>query len=319
MIDVHAHICPANFPGNPSPGQNAAWPCMCNGDLMLGDTLFRKLDARSWDISRRLEDMARDGVAMQVLSPMPELLSHWFTPGDATVLADHMNGAIAEMTAAAPTRFAGLGMAPEANYLRRINEFGLAGVEIGTHIAGVMLGDTRLDPFWAEAEALDLAVFIHPLHPLTQSLKNVPKLFHPLVGFPLDSAMAGASILMGGVLQRFPRLRIGLSHGGGAMPAVLHRLDQAWNVMPAYRATMAERPSEQAEKFFYDSNVYDPRYLTYLTTQFAPGRVFLGTDYPYEIMQTAPHEYLAQLPETVRESVAQGAAMRFLGSKNALF
>lgn len=292
---------------------------MCNGDLMLGDTLFRKLDARSWDISRRLDDMARDGVSMQVLSPMPELLSHWFTPGDATVLADAVNGAIAEMVAAAPARFAGLGMAPDAQYLRRIRAFGLSGVEIGTHIAGVMLGDARLDPFWAEAEALDLAVFVHPLYPLTGRLPDVPKLFHPLVGFPLDSAIAGASLLMGGVLQRCPLLRIGLSHGGGAMPAVLHRLDQAWKAMPAFRATMAEKPSAQAAKFFYDSNVYDAGYLTYLATQFAPGRVFLGTDYPYEIMQTAPKDYLAQLPEAVRESVGHGAAMQFLASKRSLF
>ena len=82
LIDVHAHVVPERFPGNPSPATNARWPCMrkhgAAATMLIADKPFRELDARSWDVRRRIEDMDRDRVTMQALSPMPELLSYWF-------------------------------------------------------------------------------------------------------------------------------------------------------------------------------------------------------------------------------------------------
>jgi aminocarboxymuconate-semialdehyde decarboxylase len=300
---------------------------MCNtgrgaADLMIGGKLFRKLDARSWEVKRRLEDMDKDGVSAQVLSPMPELLSYWFEGDDGEGLADYMNGYIAGMIAQAPTRFHGLGMVPLQDVpravatLRRIKEnFGLCGVQIGTHVDGVMLGDATLSPFWEAACDMGMAVFVHPLHPLTQRHLDMPPLFHPLVGFPLDIAVAGSSMLMAGLLERHPNLRIGLSHGGGAMMPVVHRLDQAWDVMETARKLFKERPSLTAAKFFYDSNVYDARYLAACELILSPGRVCMGTDYPYEIMQTAPGDYLARVKLAPAEidSIAFRAAEAFLG------
>lgn len=326
LIDMHTHVCPAWFDVPEKLRANPRLPCMCatspgTAEMMIEGKLFRKLDVRSWDITRRLEDMERDGVAVQVLSPMPELLSYWFTPEDGATLSAYMNGVIAEMIAQAPARFRGLGMVALQDVptavagLRRVKEqFGLAGVQIGTNISGAQLGEAQFDPFWEAAQALDLAVFIHPLHPLTARALQTSPLFHPLVGFPVDTALAGGSLLLGGVLDRYPRLRVGLSHGGGGLVPVLPRLDHAWASMASFRATAARKPSESAAGLFYDSNVYDQPYLAYLATQFAPGRVFLGTDYPYEIMQTAPADYLAglDLPDAARASLAHGAARHFL-------
>jgi aminocarboxymuconate-semialdehyde decarboxylase len=326
LIDMHTHVCPARFAVPETLRSNPRMPCMCatgpgTAEMMIEGKLFRKLDARSWDITRRLEDMARDGVTVQVLSPMPELLSYWFTPAEGAMMADCMNGVIAEMIATAPARFRGLGMVPLQDVsmavagLRRLKEsFGLAGVQIGTNINGAQLGEAQFDPFWETAAVLDLAVFVHPLHPLTARTLQTTPLFHPLVGFPVDTALAGGSLLLGGVLDRFPRLRLGLSHGGGGLVPVLPRLDQAWTSMASFRATAARKPSEAAAALFYDSNVYDQPYLAYLAQHFAPGRVFLGTDYPYEIMQTTPAAFLARLDlhEAVRASLAHSAAQRFL-------
>jgi len=269
--------------------------------------------------------MARDGVSRQVLSPMPELLSYWFEPRDGVTMCDCLNGVIAAMIASAPRQFRGLGMVPlqdipaSIEYLRRIKtEFGLAGVQIGTNILGAQLGDAKFDPFWEAAEALDLAIFIHPLHPMTaRALPDATPLFHPLVGFPVDNALAGASLLLAGVPEKFPRLRIALSHGGGGLAPIIHRMDQAWESMKSARAVLAAKPSEMAARFFYDTNVYDRSYLAYLAGAFAAGQIFLGTDYPYEIMQTAPASYLAglDLPQSEVQSMAFGAALRFLGDE----
>jgi hypothetical protein len=96
LIDVHSHIVPERFPGEPSPAANARWPCMhaknaTDATVMIGDKPFREIDSRSWSVARRMEDMDRDHVAMQALSPMPELLSYWFTPSDGLEMARWMN------------------------------------------------------------------------------------------------------------------------------------------------------------------------------------------------------------------------------------
>jgi aminocarboxymuconate-semialdehyde decarboxylase len=326
FIDVHSHITPPTFPDAPNVSARSSWPCMqCgkagNRTVMLGDKPFRKLDARSWDVERRLADMDRDRVAMQVLSPMPELLSYWLERDDAALICDAINHHIADMIALAPRRFRGLGAVPlqdpaaAATALRRVKaEFGLSGVEIGSNINGIMLGDPRFDPFWQAAEAEGMAVFIHALHPIAAKPLPENPLFTASALFPIDVAMAAASLITNGVLDRFPGMRVGFSHGGGALGSILGRLDIAWNRSDGYGGKAVRRPSEQAQSFFYDSNVYDPRYLRYLTMEVAPGRVFGGTDYPYDIMQTDPVGFVAGLglDAICLDSLSIGAASQFL-------
>lgn len=326
FVDVHTHVTPRAFPAVPNETAAARWPCMrCHGDakatVMIGERPFRELDARSWDGARRIEDMHADGVAMQVLSPMPELLSYWLAPADAALICDSSNAQIAELVAAAPKRFRGLGAvqlqqpAGVAKDLRRIKrEFGLSGVEIGSNINGTMLGDPSLEEFWAAAQDENLAVFVHALHPVAAAPIAATPVYTAFALFPIDVAMAAASLAMAGVIDRFPRLRIGFSHGGGAIAAILGRLDTGWVRSEGFGGRAPTRPSEQARAFFYDGNVYDPAYLRYLASTVAPGQVFAGTDYPYDIMQRDPVTYVAsaQLGEAAHDEVRLGAASRFL-------
>ena len=193
------------------------------------------------------------------------------------------------------------------------NRFGLDGIQVGSNIVGEQLGDAKFEPVWAAAADLGLAVFVHALHPL--STKGLQGMVAPLVGFPLDTGQAAASILLSGVMTRHPKLRLGFSHGGGALGSLLGRLDKGWRLTSGFAGAAAETPSDTAAKLFYDSNVYDSDYLRYLALTMAPGQVFLGTDYPYEIMQTDPVGYLAGTFDTGehRDSVERGAALRFLG------
>ena len=160
---------------NSSAGDGAA--------VVIGGKVFRKIDARSWDVGNRLVDMVEDGTDMQVLSPMPELLSHWLPADDAEYLADVMNDEIAAMIAQAPHNFAGIGMVcaqdvPRAvNQLQKVKALGFAGIEIGTHINGMALGSDTLFPLYEAAEALDLGIFVHPLHPAgMERLRRAPSL-----------------------------------------------------------------------------------------------------------------------------------------------
>lgn len=327
LIDVHCHLSPADYPEPLAAGAASLWPCMKGANaakvLHIGERPFRPLDDRSWDLARRIEDMDRDGVQIQVLSPMPELLSYKMRYDDAEYLVSHVNQQIADMVGLRPDRFRGLGAVPlqepgrAAEYLARIrNEFGLSGVEIGSNVNGRLLGDPSLEPFFEAAESLSLSVFVHALHPVIAT--HLPPDEHLAVycGFPVDVAIAATSILKSGLMERHPRLRLAFSHGGGALGSILGRLDVGWLKTSGFGRGIKLRPSEQVRRLYFDSNVYDPGYLRHLAEQVAPGQVFLGTDYPYLIMQESPDAFLesAGLSASALASVRSGAALAYLGN-----
>jgi aminocarboxymuconate-semialdehyde decarboxylase len=328
LIDIHSHVVPQELPADPTGGAIGAWPsvvceaCRTKAQVFMGKRPFRDIDDRSWSSARRIEDMDRDGVAAQALSPMPELLSYWLDAGPALELARHVNGAIGEMVAARPDRFFGLGTVPlqdpelaakEVGDLKR--RFGLAGVEVGSNVAGAYLGDPRFDPFFAACEAEGLAVFVHSLHPLqARDLSRHPMLV-PFAGFTVDTGLCAASLIMEGVLERYPSLRIGFSHGGGVLGPLLHRMEFGWGSTNGFEGKLPQSPKAYARRFFYDSLVYDEAYLEHLATHIAPDQICLGTDYPYLIQQPDPRSFIAAAAARsgVSETIWSDAARRFLG------
>jgi aminocarboxymuconate-semialdehyde decarboxylase len=328
LIDVHSHIVPSELPGDPTGGTIAAWPrvvceaCGTKAQVFMGKRPFREIDNRSWSPERRIEDMDRDDVAAQALSPMPELLSYWLDAGPALEVTRRLNHAIGEMVAARPGRFFGLGAVPlqdpelaarEARSLKA--RFGLAGVEVGSNIAGAYLGDARFDPFFAACEAEGLAIFVHSLHPLVARDLSRHPMLTPFAAFPVDTGLCAASLIMEGVLERFPALRIGFSHGGGVLAPLLHRMEYGWRSTDGFDGKLPESPKAYARRFFYDSLTYDAAYVEHLATHIAPDQVFLGTDYPFLIQQPDPREFIgsAAARPGVSQTIWSDAARRFLG------
>src|SRR5204862_7962028 len=132
-----------------------------------------------------------------------------------------LNDGLAAAARAFPDAFVGLATLPLqdlpaalAELERAVHDLGLAGVEIATNLNGVELDDPTLDPFWARAEALRLAVLIHP-HYVAGAGRMGGYHLANLVGNPAETALAGARLLFGGVLERFARLRLIRAHGGG--------------------------------------------------------------------------------------------------------
>lgn len=324
LIDVHCHVVPPGFPSDPSAGGNPRWPCLRLtapdvGVIEIAGKAFRELDERSWNVTRRLADMDQAGISMQVLSPMPELLSYWFDAADGLSMARHVNHALASMVAQAPARLRALGMVPlqdvtlATTELARLAADGFSGVEIGSNVNGLTLGEARFDEFFAEAARLDLAVFVHALHPVgAERLSALPDLV-PYAAFPLDTGLSAAALIRAGVLERHPTLRLGLSHGGGALVPLLHRLEHGWRVSSSFGGSLPQAPSVYAARLYYDSLVYDADYLTYLIEHVAPGQVFAGTDYPYAIEQRDLRGFIARLPTPHHASVSHACARRFLG------
>jgi aminocarboxymuconate-semialdehyde decarboxylase len=318
VIDIHTHVVPARLAADSA--RDRRWPSVelsagVAAAVMIGGKVFRKIDARCWDVEMRLADMVEDGTDMQVLSPMPELLSHWLPADDAEYLADVMNEQIAAMIAKAPRNFAGIGMVcvqdiPRAiRQLEKVKALGFSGIEIGTHINGIALGSATLNPLYAAAENLDLSIFIHPLHPAgLERIAAGPELT-ATAAFPLETALAAVSLLAAGVVERFPRLKILLSHGGGALSWILPRMDFGWSI--GLQGNMTAAPSAAARQFWYDSIVYDPASLRFLRDAVGIDHIVVGSDYPFSIRQKQPGAFAKSAVGS--DAVLFDNALNFLG------
>jgi aminocarboxymuconate-semialdehyde decarboxylase len=309
-IDTHTHFVPSHIPAVRD--RNPLWPSIEHKDadgaaVMVGGKVFRVIDSRSWDAKRRIADMAADDVDLQVVSPMPELLSHWFPPADADALCRHVNEGIAELCAAHPRHFAGIGMVPMQDAplaikrLEEIKSLGLRGIEIGSHINGVPLGDPRLHDIYATAEQAGLMVMIHPLHPLGLDRMGGRPELAAVAAFPLETAFATVSLMTHGVTERFPKLRILLSHGGGALPWILPRLQHARSIGAPLDSLFPRDAAEIAQTFYYDTILYDRAALEYLLAKVGKHRLVVGSDYPFTIKQDRPAEFAEKALGVARE------------------
>jgi len=326
VTDIHTHVVPANFPksmgGLPSPIEIGP-SCDCGrADVYLDGRQFRTITNECWDIDRRLEVMGRMGVDRQLLSPMPELLSFWRPEEEAVAIADHVNACLAAMVQRAPERFLALGMVPLQNPDRAISMLEtlmasgvFRGVEIGTNIAGAALGDARFHSFFEAAERVGAAIFVHPVRPIIVYPTSEMPALTGLITAPCETALAATSLIAADIPAKFPRLRLAFSHGGGALPLLLPRLDHGWKNTSALHNAFAEPPSAQARRFYYDTLVYDSDSLRFLLHALGKDQLCIGTDLPFAIAERDPlfHIDALGLPPEDRHRLLHGNASRFLG------
>lgn len=326
-IDVHAHVVPEHFPAYLGSRWPADWPSMspaheCHRHVMIAGKVYRTVSDRCWSVPRRLADLPAMGLARQVVSPMPELLSYWMDAGDAQQLLRYLNDQIAAMVAEADGVLLGLGAVPlqdidlairELSYV--VQTLGMPGIEIGSNINGEAIGSPRFAPFFEACEALGAAVFVHALRPAGMDRLVGPAPLQQVLAYPGDVGLAAASAITGGMLQRHPRLRLAFSHGGGTLTALLPRLQQGWQVFPALRESIPEAPAEQARRLFFDTLVFDTAQLRHLLHRFGPQALMLGSDYPFNFHEHTPLARLAEagLDDATQRALAYENAGRFLG------
>jgi aminocarboxymuconate-semialdehyde decarboxylase len=289
--------------------------------VIIDGKVFRTVSQECWDIDRRRDAMAAAGISRQVLSPMPELLSYWFAPENALLLCRYINDTIGNIVDEAPDVFSGLGCVPlqdaglAINELERLMSEGrFKGVEIGTNVNGTPIGDPRFEPFFAAADALGAAIFVHALHPAGLDRLVGPPALAQLVAFPGENALAIASMITGGTLDRHPGLRIAFSHGGGGFALTLPRLMFGWHHLN-FREKISRPPAEQARSVFYDTLVYDKSTLLHLIETFGITQLCLGTDHPFAIQDVEPVSRIDALNRNSqeRELLLKSNAQRFLG------
>jgi aminocarboxymuconate-semialdehyde decarboxylase len=325
-VDFHTHFIPKDFPDMGKKYGGDGWTTLlhsgpCQADIYSAGKHYRRIDERSWDTERRLKDMADEGIDMQVLSPIPITFGYEFSAQAILELAQMQNEEIAKVVAAAPQRFIGLGTVPLQNpdfaaseVRRAMTQLGLAGVETGTQVEGKNLDDPELEPFWQACAEVDAAVFIHPEAVFSPERTKKYRMIYS-VGYTSETGIAAAAIVMSGLLDRYPNLRLCFAHGGGTFPWLLPRLDQTWQVFDDVRTTVARRPSETAKLLTYDTLTYDQTNTRLLIERLGADRLVLGTDYPFPLRENPPGAVLAALDDISieeRTGMLGQNALRFL-------
>lgn len=323
LIDVHTHWIPEQFPAYVGARKGVAWPSMapashaCDRHVMIEGKVYRTVPDTSWDPDKRAKEMAQMGVTHQVVSPMPELLSYWLAAEDARMLTRFMNEELASLQARHRKQLTCLGAVPlqDVNMAireleRAVGDLGLAGVELGTNVNGMPLGHPDFQPFFAAAESLGAAIFVHALRPAGMD-RLVGEGLEQVVAFPGEVGLSATSLLTSGLMARHPGLRIAFSHGGGALPMMLPRLQHAWTQMPPVRKLMDMSPRDMARKLFVDDLVYDRKTIQFLLATYGEGQVMAGTDYPFAILDKEPARRIDDLS-------LDDATTRLLRHDNAL-
>jgi aminocarboxymuconate-semialdehyde decarboxylase len=255
-----------------------------------------------WDVDARLDWMGTAGIELQIVSPWISLTASAVPSAGATPFARMYNEHLAGMVQAYPDRFRGLATIPlqdpraaAAELRYAVAELEMVGVEIATTVAGRELDDEALEPVWAVAEELQCLVLLHPFDALVgRDLHRYG--LHNIVGNPAETTVAVAHLIFGGVLERHPRLRLCLVHGGGFAPYQVGRWDHAvrHDVRGAAQ-NLTRLPSEWLREMYFDTVLHGPRPVELLVAQLGADRVVLGSDYPFAMGESDPVSTMNQL------------------------
>lgn len=311
VIDIHAHCIPAGF---------RQW--LDNNGVRVGAEVVdgaggQCLQFRNgprtglqfgWesltDVSTRLAEMDRMGIDVQVLSGWIDLTGTEVPANTALEYSRVHNETLAGVAAATPDRFRTVGTAPlqtpdvaTAVLEHAMDELGMAGVQLPTRIGDLSIDRVEgLDEFWAAAGAKRALLILHPLRPLT-GVDLERYLIENSVGRPAESSIAVAGLILSGVFERHPDLRMCVVHGGGFLPFQIGRLDRSFHQLPAVAGTHITRPpSTFLEQIYVDTIVHDPTALRFVVDRLGSDHVVMGTDYPFPMGDHDPGRLVQSVP-----------------------
>jgi aminocarboxymuconate-semialdehyde decarboxylase len=325
--DVHAHCIPEELvdmlrQDGPEYGIEVVSDEKGESAIIAGRARLAPFRSILGDTDARLAAMDASGVDVQVISSWVDLTAYALDPERGGPYSRRVNQILADHAAAHPDRFLALGTVPlqspeqAAEELRfAVEELGMVGVEIATTIAEADLDRAGLDPFWETAEQLGCFVLLHPCNPLP-GVDLARYFLDNMVGRPAESTIAMAGLLFGGVLERYPEVKICMCHGGGFVPFQIGRMDRGFiAASQRTRENISTPPSELALRLYYDTVLHNPKALGFLVDQVGPDRVMMGSDYPFEMGDPEPVKTVDSIPgltEQERAKILGGNFARIL-------
>ena len=284
--------------------------------LEVAGVAYRPFPRGGFDVTRRLRDMNAAGVDVHVLSATPQTYLY----GLGLPAAAIQNDQIAKLVRDMPDRFMGIGTLPmqdgemAAAELRRIvMQLGLRGAMFASNVLGKNLDDPGFAPLWAAAEELGAFMFVHPNN-VAGAERMTSYYLNNLIGNPLDTTIAAACLLFGGVMDRHPKLKVCLAHGGGFVPYQAARWAHGWNVRQEPKKNAIKKPDEIIRRFIYDTILHSKETLEFMIARAGANRVVLGSDYPYDMgmMDCVAHVKALAISDADKASILGGRAEALL-------
>lgn len=320
-IDVHAHYVPMQILetlcdkgrdyGVSVLDGAAACPCLKFDYGLQARPFFARLLE---DEDKRIAMLDKTGIDRQVLSLWADIFGYGMPADQARAWHRLLNDSLSATAARHPDRFSWFASGPmrdaadAAQELERaVRGLGASGGIVAANVEGENLGNLQLDEYWAAAESLGVPVFIHPAQP--EPLPRTQRFgLNPIVQYVFDTTLTLGSLIFSGVLDRFPKLVVLVSHGGGALPYLVGRFDCMHERMDrAHQGNVARgAPSSYLRRFYYDTILHDAAALRYLAAKVDIDRMVLGSDDPFPPMDRDPLASLRQAgfstPEMARIS-----------------
>jgi aminocarboxymuconate-semialdehyde decarboxylase len=330
-IDIHNHGYSKNFFDAVRRGEGERYGFRI-ASSEKGEVLRRPdggsyvLQPKRADYPSQLAQLGTAGIDGIALS-MPPYVNFVGCDENSNVWAcRQVNDGLAEIERDYAGRIYGMGMVPlpygraAASELDRAGrELGLRAIQIITNYNGRDLDDPEFLSFFERAEELQTLVLVHP-H-LRGNLNSLNKYYlQNLIGNPVETATAAGSLLFGGVLERFPRLKVVFAHGGGVVPYLVKRWQHGHSHRPEPRTKFTGSVEEAFHRLYFDSIVYNPGVLKFLVDSVGADRVLLGTDYSGDMScwrEVPEIRGLDFLTETQKEQILGGNAGRLLGLESS--
>jgi aminocarboxymuconate-semialdehyde decarboxylase len=320
IVDVHVHyVSPGAF-DTVRRRPDSYGVRLLPGDgvrLQIGDAPpTRPLLPALYTLDLHAQFFAEQGIDTAVFGPLMDVAGYSLPPAQGAAWSRLQNEALAAALREAPGAHRGLATVPlqepatAAAELRfAVRELGLCGAMVDPNALGRPLGDTAFDPFWKAAADLAAPVVLHPF--LLEAVERFGRHYlHNLVGYPFETTLAAASLILGGTFDRLPGLSVVLVHGGGFLPYHIGRFDRAHETRPEARVNDAGLPSRYLRRFLYDTLVQRPDALRYLVQLVGHDRVMLGSDHPFWMGDPDPLR-------VVREADLDPAARAAIFGENA--
>lgn len=233
-IDIHAHLLPEDCYEIPAADGTRRLAERTDDELYLGDFPIAVTRDQISGVPRILADMHAEDIAVRVVSAPPYAFAVTAEPDAAAEYARRVNEGLMRMCEGAPDRLIPLGVLPlqdrgaTAAEVKQLVADGVRGVSVPPVVGSLTLGDPELHHVLDSCAAAGLAVLVHPTQQPRPGFNH--HYLQNLIGNPVESATAIASILLGGTFERAPALRIAFVHGAGVAPALLGRWDHGWRM-----------------------------------------------------------------------------------------
>lgn len=251
------------------------------------------------DVTLRRASLDRQGIDRQLVATWPDIYGYGLPAGPCGAWHRMLNDTLAEWCADNADRFsfvASVSLVSDADAVEelvRAVDLGAVAVMIPANVEGTNIGDIPLEGFWAAAERLALPVYLHPVlvGPAPRATKYG---LTQIVQYTCDTTLGLGSLLSTGLLDRFPDLKLVLSHGGGTFPYLVGRFDimHARADHGAQAITAQKPPSAYVEKLTFDTIVHAPKTLRFLADSMGLERLVLGTDESFPPADTDPVGHL---------------------------